>query len=113
MAGVKVPGMTVISVHLADSKKTIPVPQSLADLQRSFDEARKAIGVHQRGTQRPVLEWDEETRAESDQLLDAWRAVATELREGIEESGLETEFGAYDLARALRKAAYGLDYAGE
>ncbi|MFD3452788.1 hypothetical protein ACFWVC_11435 [Streptomyces sp. NPDC058691] len=105
--------MAVISVHLADSKKTISVPEALADLQCSFDEARKAIGVHQRGTQRPVLEWDEETRAESDRLMDAWRTVAVELRAGIEESGLEAEFGSYDLGRALRKAAYGEDYAGE
>ncbi|MFD3452099.1 hypothetical protein ACFWVC_07945 [Streptomyces sp. NPDC058691] len=108
--------MTVISVPDPEdpkSGKSIPVPGSLADLQRSYDEAREAIGVHRRGTQRPVPEWDEETRAESDRLLDAWRAVAVELREGIEESGLEAEFGAYKVGRALRKAAYGLDYDGK
>ncbi|MEU6341190.1 hypothetical protein ABZ883_09605 [Streptomyces sp. NPDC046977] len=108
--------MTVISVPDPEdprSDKPIAVPETLADLQRSYDEAREAIRVHQQGTQRPVLEWDQGTRAESDRLMDVWRAVAAELRAGIEESGLESEFGAHKVARAVRKAAYGPDYAGK
>jgi hypothetical protein len=31
----------------------------------------------------------------------------------MEESGLEAEHGAYELGRALRRAAYGEDYNGE
>lgn len=88
------------------------VPDSLADLQRSFDAARRAVREHHRATG-PVLEWTEEQRAEGDRLHAAWVEAAAELRAAVEESGLEAEHGAYELGRALRKAAYGDDYAGE
>jgi hypothetical protein len=45
----------------------ITVPESLADLQRSFDAARKAVRDHHRATG-PVLEWTTEQRAEGDAL---------------------------------------------
>jgi hypothetical protein len=88
------------------------VPDSLADLQRSFDAARKAVREHHRATG-PVLEWTDEQRAEGDRQQAAWVQVATELRAAVADFGLEAEHGAYKLGRALRKAAYGDDYAGE
>ncbi|WUD70476.1 hypothetical protein OG937_01510 [Streptomyces sp. NBC_00510] len=42
-----------------------------------------------------------------------WEEVAAEFRAAIEESGLQAEHGSYELGRAIRKAAYGEDYAGE
>ncbi|MDX2642828.1 hypothetical protein PV341_04440 [Streptomyces sp. PA03-1a] len=88
------------------------VPESLADLRRQYETARKAIRAH-RATKTPVLERSEEQRAESTALQAKWVEVAAEFRAAIEESGLDAEHGSYELGRAIRGAAYGDDYAGE
>ncbi|WP_329184693.1 hypothetical protein [Actinacidiphila glaucinigra] len=41
------------------------VPESLADLRRQYNKARRAVEAHRRATKTPVLEWSEEQRAES------------------------------------------------
>ncbi|MDX2849322.1 hypothetical protein PV342_12805 [Streptomyces sp. PA03-3a] len=89
------------------------VPESLADLRRQYDAARKAIEAHHRATKTPALEWSEEQRAESAALQAKWVQVAAEFRAAIEESGLEADHSSYELGRDIRKAAYGDDYAGE
>lgn len=41
-----------------------------------------------------MREWTDEQRAEGERLQAAWVEVAAELREAIEDSGLEAELGA-------------------
>ncbi|SNT34595.1 hypothetical protein [Actinacidiphila glaucinigra] len=89
------------------------VPESLAELRRQYDTARRALDAHHRATKTAVLEWSEQQRAESVALQAKWQEVAAEFRAAIEESGLEAKHGSFELGRAIRKAAYGDDYAGE
>ncbi|MET9880909.1 hypothetical protein ABZZ36_40875 [Actinacidiphila glaucinigra] len=89
------------------------VPESLADLRRRYDTARKAIEAHQRAIKISVVEWSEEQQAESAALQAKWVEAAAEFQAAIEESGLEAEHGSYEVGRAIRRAAYGDDYAGE
>lgn len=89
----------------------ITIPPALAVLQRAVDAAQAAVRQHHRGVGRPVLEWTPDERAESDQLEAAWEQAAAELQAAIEEQGAEVG-QSYEYRRALRKAAYGDDYAG-
>lgn len=45
--------------------RAMDVPESLADLRRQYNKARRAVEAHRRATKTPVLEWSEEQRAES------------------------------------------------
>jgi hypothetical protein len=90
----------------------IEIPPALADLQRAVDAAQAAVRQHHRGVGRPVLEWTGEERAEADRLEAAWKTAAAELQAAIEADGQEVG-QAYEYRRALRKAAYGEDYAGQ
>lgn len=90
----------------------IETPPALAVLQRAVDAAQAAVRQHHRGVGRPVLEWTPQERDESDQLEAAWKAAAAELQAAIEAEGAEVG-QSYDYRRALRKAAYGEDYAGQ
>ncbi|MFJ3247886.1 hypothetical protein [Streptomyces sp. NPDC086782] len=60
-----------------------------------------------------MLEWTDEQRIEGDTLQAKGEEITTEFRAPIEESGLDAEHGAYELGRALRKAAYDENYHGE
>lgn len=81
------------------------IPPTLTELQRSVDAAREAVHAHQRGIDRPVLEWTPDERAEADRLHASWVEAATELQAAIEADGREVG-DSYAFRRSLRAAAY-------
>ncbi|MFJ4847525.1 hypothetical protein [Streptomyces sp. NPDC088733] len=90
----------------------ITISDALAELQRASDAAREAVGAHHRAVGTPVLEWSDEERAEGDRLQVVRKEAAAALQAAIEADGQEVG-NSYDFRRALRKAAYGQDYAGQ
>lgn len=83
----------------------ITIPDPLADLQRSFDAARKAVRDHHRASG-PVLESTEEKRAEGDRLQAKWVGVVKSAGRPLAVRTGGRARGAR-LGWALRKAVYG------
>ncbi|MDX3074636.1 hypothetical protein [Streptomyces sp. MI02-7b] len=90
----------------------ITISDTLAELQRASDAAREAVGAYHRSVGRPVLEWTDEECAEGERLQAVRQEAAAALQAAIEEDGQEVG-QAYEFRRALRRAAYGEDYAGQ
>lgn len=83
----------------------VEIPTELAQLQARVNAAFDAVAAHRRQVVLPGLEWPEEDKQRSAELMDAATAAAGELHTAVEASGLVAKHGTATFQPALMNAA--------